>query len=184
MPSSSMWILASKSWIRLHSYHAQTGNSVLPSSYVESLSIVSYLAVLTPVVQRDERVLVVWSYSLDNIISTCRDFDEKLIQLAWKHRSAFTSLASSAVASANASHANLNDWSRQPAINEKEVAALAKEKELQPKRKKRSCGLGYFVSDKNDVEKTAHGPSHRPVRLFAPFYSGLAAALSTCKPLA
>ncbi|EED77802.1 predicted protein [Postia placenta Mad-698-R] len=127
---------------------------------------------------RDERVLVVWSYSLDNIISTCRDFDEKLIQLAWKHRSAFTSLASSAVASANASHTNLNDWSRQPAINEKEVAALAKEKELQPKRK-RSCRLGYFVSDKNDVEKTAHGPSHRPVRLFAPFYSGLAAALST-----
>ncbi|KAF9808119.1 hypothetical protein IEO21_07973 [Rhodonia placenta] len=125
---------------------------------------------------RDERVLIVWSYSLDTIVATCRELDEKLIQLVWKHRSTFTSRAGSVVASADVSYTNLNELSH--AVSGNEVADPPKEKELPPKRKKRSCGLGYFVSDKNDVEKTARGPSHRPVRLFAPIYSGVGAALS------
>jgi len=126
---------------------------------------------------RDEGVLVVWAYSLDNIIPTCKDFDDKLIHLVWKHRSAWTSLASSVAASTTGSDVNLNEKTRQqPMIDEKEVAELTKEK---VKPKKRSCGIfGYWVSNKEDAEKTAEGPSHRPIRLFAPVYSGLGAALS------
>ncbi|KAI0919925.1 hypothetical protein AcV5_001863 [Taiwanofungus camphoratus] len=126
---------------------------------------------------RDERVLVVWSYSLDSIIPTCRDFDEKLIQLVWKQRFGFSSLASSAAPSTTGSAVNLAEKYKTPAVDEKEVAAIAKEKE-KPKKKKRSCGFGYWVSAKEDVEKTAEGPSIRPVRLFAPVYNGLGAALS------
>ncbi|RDX46455.1 hypothetical protein OH76DRAFT_1356082 [Lentinus brumalis] len=35
---------------------------------------------------RDERVLVVWSDSIDTIIPTCRDFEERLIKLLWRSR--------------------------------------------------------------------------------------------------
>ncbi|KAI9068985.1 hypothetical protein FKP32DRAFT_1560577 [Trametes sanguinea] len=35
---------------------------------------------------RDERVLVVWSDSIDTIIPTCHDFEERLIKLLWRSR--------------------------------------------------------------------------------------------------
>ncbi|KAH9941252.1 glycosyl transferase family group 2-domain-containing protein [Epithele typhae] len=35
---------------------------------------------------RDERVLLVWSDSIDNIIPTCHDFEERLIKLLWRSR--------------------------------------------------------------------------------------------------
>ncbi|KAF8664111.1 hypothetical protein AX16_000801 [Volvariella volvacea WC 439] len=35
---------------------------------------------------RDERVMVIWSDSLDNIIPTCRDIEERLIRLLWRSR--------------------------------------------------------------------------------------------------
>ncbi|KZT65726.1 hypothetical protein DAEQUDRAFT_731159 [Daedalea quercina L-15889] len=128
---------------------------------------------------RDERVLVVWSYALDTIIPTCRDFEEKLIQLVWKHRSAFSgSLASSIASSTNVSTSNINlteKTRRSAVVTEKEVAELTENKE-KSKPKKRNCGIfSYWVSAKDDVEKTA---SNRPIRLFAPVYGGLAAALS------
>lgn len=69
-------------------------------------------------------------------------------------------------------------------IDEKEVAAAIEQKKAETKpKKKRDCswGLGYLVSSKEDVEKTADGPSERPMRLLAPFYAGISAAMSFCK---
>lgn len=132
-------------------------------------------------------MLVIWAYNLDDIIPTCRDFEDKLIKLVWNMRAAtLGSLASSAAPSTTGSEQNLTEKATQ-IISEKEVA-VTKEKEHSNKREKgksRSCrlGLGYFVSNKEDVEKTAAGPSYRPMRLFAPFYGGLAAALAICKRL-
>ncbi|KZT03069.1 uncharacterized protein LAESUDRAFT_729581 [Laetiporus sulphureus 93-53] len=128
---------------------------------------------------RDERVLVVWSYSLDTIIPTCRELEEKLIQLVWKQRSAFTSLASSAVPSTTSSASDVNLTEKaMPIMDEKEVSAATQEK-AKPKKKSRGLGFfNYWVSAKDDVEKTADGASVRPVRLFAPVYGGLAAAFS------
>ncbi|KAH9927699.1 glycosyl transferase family group 2-domain-containing protein [Fomitopsis serialis] len=128
-------------------------------------------------IDRDESVLVVWSYALDTIIPTCRELEEKLIHLVWKQRNAFGSLASS-MASTNVSDSNVNLTEKQaPVVTEKEVAELAQQKE-NSRTKKRNCGIfSYWVSSKdNDSEKTA---SNRPIRLFAPVYGGLAAALST-----
>ncbi|PSS08906.1 hypothetical protein PHLCEN_2v3396 [Hermanssonia centrifuga] len=133
---------------------------------------------------RDERVLVVWAYNLDNIIPTCRDFEDKLIKLVWNQRANFSAL-SSTVPSTVGSAVNLNEKAHQ-IVNETEVAAIAKEKVESSKRavdkkgKKRSCnfGLSYFYSSKEDVEKAADGPAQRPTRLLAPFYSGISAAFS------
>ncbi|OCH85861.1 hypothetical protein OBBRIDRAFT_739082 [Obba rivulosa] len=121
---------------------------------------------------RDERILVVWSYNLDNIIPICTDFEEKLIMLIWNRRTAF-SLPSSVAPSNTASDVNLNE---KAVVETKETEAVVSRPEKP--QKKRSCGLGYFVSKKDDVEKIADGPSDRPMRMFAPFYAGLACALS------
>ncbi|EMD36048.1 hypothetical protein CERSUDRAFT_115962 [Gelatoporia subvermispora B] len=122
---------------------------------------------------RDERVFVVWAYNLESIIPTCRDFENKLIQLVWKQRSTFTSFMNSVSPSATASDAELNEKNPEEVeVDTKEVVPKEKTK------KKRTCGLGYFVSSKDDVEKSADGPSPRPIRLFAPVYNGLGAALS------
>ncbi|KAM5542549.1 hypothetical protein V8D89_004008 [Ganoderma adspersum] len=46
---------------------------------------------------RDERVLVVWSDSIDTIVPTCHDFEDRLIKLLWRSRGAIshaTSLSS------------------------------------------------------------------------------------------
>ncbi|KAI1784474.1 glycosyl transferase family group 2-domain-containing protein [Ganoderma leucocontextum] len=133
---------------------------------------------------RDERVMVVWTYDLDSIIPTCRDFEEKLIKLVWTHRSAFTSLASSASPSTTASDEYLTEKvkARDAAatVSEKPSAIVLAPKELKtPLKKKRSCDIfGYWKADASDVEKTAEGPSARPTRMFAPVYCGLGAALS------
>ncbi|OBZ72965.1 hypothetical protein A0H81_07226 [Grifola frondosa] len=88
-------------------------------------------------------------------------------------RSAFTSLAGSIAPSTIGSDVNLTEKTKE-VISEKEV--VVKDKTM--KKKKRNCGLSYWISDGNDVEKTAEGPSLRPTRLLAPVYSGLGAALS------
>ncbi|KAH9850478.1 glycosyl transferase family group 2-domain-containing protein [Lenzites betulinus] len=124
---------------------------------------------------RDERVLVVWSYHLDTIIPTCRDFEDKLIKLVWNHRSGNPSISSVILPSNTSSDVQLNE--KTPEATTKEVAAPAENKRAKASKKRR-CGLGYWVTDKDDVEKTAAGPSTRPIRLFAPVYNGLGVALA------
>ncbi|KAH9938819.1 glycosyl transferase family group 2-domain-containing protein [Epithele typhae] len=130
---------------------------------------------------RDERVLVVWSYQLDSIIPTCRDFEDKLIKLVWNRRSANVSMISvgDMEDSSGASDVALNEKPSQ-ATETKEAAAAAEAatSRAQKPKKTRFWGLAYFVTDKDDIEKTAEGPSPRPVKLFAPFYNGLGVALS------
>ena len=123
--------------------------------------------------------MVVWTYDLESIIPTCRDFEEKLIKLVWTRRSAFASLASSAAPSTTASNVNLTEKTR-AAATEKEAIVLAPKELSTPK--KRGCNIfGYWKADVTDLEKTAEGPSARPVRMFAPVYCGLGAALSLCR---
>ena len=129
--------------------------------------------------QRDERVLVVWAYDADQIIPTCNDFEQKLIKMVWSKRALF------APATVNASQAPSATNSTAD-LNEKAAAepAPGAEKEVKHGKKRSSIwGLGYFVSKSNDVEKTAVGPSERPMRMLAPFWAGLATAMSFCGSL-
>lgn len=148
--------------------------------------------------QRDERVLVVWAYTFDDIIPTVRDFEEKLINfiVAQRNLLGYGAFAgASAAPSALGSAVSLGLEKDGAVITEKEAASASagKEREQMQKmqdkkdkrknKKSRSClasGFGYFVSSKDDVEKTAEGPSARPIRLLAPFNSGVAVGLSIC----
>ena len=123
--------------------------------------------------------MVVWTYDLDSIIPTCRDFEEKLIKLVWTRRSAFASLASSAAPSTFASDVNLTEKTGEVATEKPEAVVLAPKVLQAPK--KRGCNIfGYWKANASDVEKTADGPSARPMRMFAPVYCGLGAGLSLC----
>ncbi|KAI0707462.1 glycosyl transferase family group 2-domain-containing protein [Cerioporus squamosus] len=132
---------------------------------------------------RDERVLVVWSYNLDDIIPTCRVFDDQLIKLVWNRRSTNLSLSSDIpwTSSKTASDVNLTEKDKEH-VDIKEVPPvppLPAGVRNGTVKKKRFFGLGsYFVTDKGDVEKTADGPSPRPIRLLAPIYNGLGVAMS------
>ncbi|KAI0074901.1 hypothetical protein K474DRAFT_1647395 [Panus rudis PR-1116 ss-1] len=136
----------------------------------------------SPAFIRDEKVLVVWTYNLDDIIPACKDFEDKLIKLVWKRRSLFLSDMSSTIGSQSSDESGKAVASEPASVSEKE-AQQSKENEnftsSKDKAKPRSrCGLGYWFTKKEDVEKIATGPSARPIRLFTPFYAGLAAALS------
>ena len=129
------------------------------------------------ILQRDERVLVVWAYNLDDVIPTCRDFEDKLIKLVWSRRatlvpssvpppapslSAFSSPDRSKEdvnekTGESSSQANLNsstsDDNSAEKIDEKELQAIVERNQASSKRagkKDRTCklGLGYFVSNK------------------------------------
>ena len=46
--------------------------------------------------QRDERAVVLWSYSLENIMPLCKEFEQKMIKYLWRTRSVSTRPFSSA----------------------------------------------------------------------------------------
>ncbi|PCH37090.1 hypothetical protein WOLCODRAFT_92261 [Wolfiporia cocos MD-104 SS10] len=54
---------------------------------------------------RDERVMIIWSDSIDAIIPTCKDFEERLIKLLWRSRP--TGLSASHAASSSSHPASI-----------------------------------------------------------------------------
>ncbi|OJA18960.1 hypothetical protein AZE42_06040 [Rhizopogon vesiculosus] len=138
---------------------------------------------------RDERVIVVWSDSFDGIIPLCRDFEEKLIKLVWRYRrmalSGHSAPPSTNSPSVVASAANL--VIKDTVLTE---SIPVTEKERNNVRSKTSSNKSRWCwrwrvpqggsTDDPDLEKEASsvtkGP--RPIRLYAPFYCGLATALS------
>lgn len=142
--------------------------------------------------QRDERVLIVWSESLDQIIPTCHDFEERLIKLLWRSRP-------NGVGPSASSHQNSVDGS----VSGHSFSQLNGADAPMPPRRIGTMGsaLGSSVSLGLDPEKggsdgpktitkrTWYGrkrtitvdpdePEERPARLLAPFYNGLAAGLA------
>uniref|UniRef100_A0A0W0F5W9 Uncharacterized protein n=1 Tax=Moniliophthora roreri TaxID=221103 RepID=A0A0W0F5W9_MONRR len=129
---------------------------------------------------RDERVLIVWSDDLDNIVNLCSEFESKLMKLVWRARSTFSSYAtlpsvtSTIAPSTAASDVNLNDKATAPVEESVPPPAPAVPK---PKSK---WSWSWKLQEKTpvvtDVEKGTKTP--RPIRLYAPVYAGLGAALS------
>jgi len=138
--------------------------------------------------QRDERVLVAWADNVDQIIPLVRDFEDKLIKLVWRSRGALSIISSGAPSfvspSATASYVNLSEKNKEIAI----ATATGPDQE-KPKPAKKKWGFSYKSSRKetpvsvegHNAEKGRGGRSARPLRLLAPFYGGLGAALSICK---
>lgn len=137
-----------------------------------------------PTVQRDERVLVVWSDNLDTVIPLCRDFEESLIKLVWKSHTVPGFSPGPSIPATPALTSAVNSAS-QIELNDKAQERTSSET---PTVRPVSGGswFGWRIGSRAtrapappDVEKGDQA-SFRPVRYFGPFYCGLALALSTC----
>src|SRR6266702_634482 len=190
MPFTSMMIPAYKSLTAWLTYRVLTRSSAVPSSYVDVHVCSQPLFVRSsvfPKMQRDERVLVVWSENLDTIIPLCRDFEDSLIKLVW-NRHTVTGISPGpsipATPAGTSAVASVADSASDVLINEK---AQEQETAPDPDAKAVSGGSlwGWRIGSRakrapapQDVEKG--GASFRPVKYFGPVYSGLGLALSTC----
>lgn len=140
--------------------------------------------------QRDERVIVVWSDSFDSIIPLCRDFEHKLIKLVWRNRRLVSSIPSATPsATASGSISTVKD----PVLTES-IPITEKERNNPNTRSNSLSRKSWWdwswrlspekraISADGDLEKEASSATKgpRPIRLYAPFYCGLATALSIC----
>ncbi|KAG2368937.1 glycosyl transferase family group 2-domain-containing protein [Suillus spraguei] len=101
---------------------------------------------------RDERVLVVWSDSLDTIIPIARDFEDRLISLLWRTKPPSTH--------------DLSIYSEKPVDHRLTPSSTANSD---------SQRRTWFS---RDPEKLSQNHPSRPIMLYAPIYNGLSAALA------
>ncbi|KAF7313187.1 Glyco-trans-2-like domain-containing protein [Mycena kentingensis (nom. inval.)] len=139
---------------------------------------------------RDERVLIVWSDDIESIVPQCADFEEKLVKLVWRSRTASASILSagsvpaSVTPSTTASDVNLADKPSPPSSLPSVAEAAATAAATQPESKPRwwwswKLGKRSTTPVPRDIEKqSTTGRETRPLRLFAPLYNGLGAGLS------
>ena len=148
--------------------------------------------------QRDERVLIVWSDNLDGIIPLCQDFEDKLIKLVWRSRPALpstttnSSFGTTPSVIGSGSDVDLTEKEKGHA-GRRRKSSVSNSKPPPPPPKKKSSRFGWSwklsSSSSEPAEKLegdeekgmTHPKDARPVRLFAPFYGGLGAALSLCE---
>ncbi|KAG6334614.1 hypothetical protein ID866_4475 [Astraeus odoratus] len=130
---------------------------------------------------RDERVLVIWTDQLDNIIPLHRDFEDKLIKLVWQARATVSVPPSEIGVSVEPSDESLvekvgHDLSPvKIPVTEREVTnANAK---LPSTRSSWKWFSWRSTRQEHDIENSSPHKA-RPVRLIAPLYSGLGCALS------
>ncbi|KAJ7489449.1 glycosyl transferase family group 2-domain-containing protein [Mycena latifolia] len=132
---------------------------------------------------RDERVLVVWSESLDAIIPTCQDFEDRLIKLLWRSRpTGPSSSMPGSFAGSVLSHSSLPTRPSSGGAHDPEKPPSdASSEKLRTKTRVRRNWYGKKVG----VTTTTVGPDleaglrdRRAAKLYAPVYNGLAAGLS------
>ncbi|KAJ6567737.1 glycosyl transferase family group 2-domain-containing protein [Mycena vulgaris] len=134
---------------------------------------------------RDERVLVVWSESLDAIIPTCQDFEDRLIKLLWRSRP--TGPASSmpgSLAGSVLSHSSLPTRPSESRPYDPEKPNNPSEDSNEKLRTKTRVRRNWY-GKKVGVTTTTVGTDveaglrdRRAAKLYAPVYNGLAAGLS------
>nr|GAT50238.1 predicted protein [Mycena chlorophos]GAT50239.1 predicted protein [Mycena chlorophos] len=128
----------------------------------------------------DERVLVVWSESIDTIIPLCQDFEERLIKLLWRSRPTASLSAPGSLSGSVFSHssgARVFDAEKQnslSAVHEKPEAKL-------PQFRRTWYGKKVAVNNNTrdtEADVEAGLRDRREAKLYAPIYNGLAAGLS------
>ncbi|KAJ7850100.1 glycosyl transferase family group 2-domain-containing protein [Mycena leptocephala] len=124
---------------------------------------------------RDERVLIVWSDDIDNIVPLCADFEEKLMKLVWRSRtrsthgsasvitsgsigtaSATASVAPSTSASTTASDVNLASTDPGKMASVAEAAAVIQSQSEKATAKK-GWGWSWKLSSKKSASATKGG---------------------------
>lgn len=132
---------------------------------------------------RDERVLVVWSDSLDTIVPIARDFEDRLIRLLWRNRPPQSTSQSSpsvpssvppSVPESLSGHSHAHLAGSVPLSEKASPLAAAQPREVSYKRTWFGRKIPISVLDEEKAVKAAP----RPTMLFAPAYNGLAAGLA------
>ncbi|KIM43612.1 hypothetical protein M413DRAFT_68979 [Hebeloma cylindrosporum] len=134
---------------------------------------------------RDERVMVIWSESLDRIIPLCQDFEERLIKLLWRARPVVpTTPNSSGSPSAAGSYCHGTGGG---GVGSDSFASSQREQEEKTKKGYRRTWYGKKIFLQSGVDEKGgalddveelRGEGKRPVRLYAPLYNGLAAGIA------
>ncbi|KAF8163759.1 glycosyl transferase family group 2-domain-containing protein [Crassisporium funariophilum] len=141
---------------------------------------------------RDERAVVLWSYSLDNIIPLCKEFEEKLIKHIWRTRTVSHRPMSSMVSTAPTSTSIISRDGSQAELNEKTpdvlVEAVKKEENhsVSPASVKKQWwswkldprAIAVNSSSDSDPEKGAGKRKERKLVMIGPIYAGLGAAMA------
>ncbi|KAJ7040766.1 glycosyl transferase family group 2-domain-containing protein [Mycena alexandri] len=134
---------------------------------------------------RDERVLVVWSESLDAIIPTCQDFEDRLIKLLWRSRPTGPTSNPGSLAGSVLSHSSMparpSERLRPYGAEKLDGRGPSEEGGQLTKTRVRRNWYGKKVgvtttSVSADVEAGLR--DRRAAKLYAPIYNGLAAGLS------
>ncbi|KAJ7222442.1 glycosyl transferase family group 2-domain-containing protein [Mycena pura] len=133
--------------------------------------------------QRDERVLVVWSDSIDTIIPTCQDFEDRLIKLLWRSRPTGLGPASAPGSAAGSvlSHSSLPPRSdpEKPRHSFSPYGNSAGEKVTKTHVKRNWYGKRIGLTTTTvDPDVEAGLRDRREAKLYAPVYNGLAAGLA------
>lgn len=126
---------------------------------------------------RDERVLVVWSNSLDTIIPVCQDFDASLIKLLWRSRPTGTATSSSLHSQSflGAGSVSGHDSASVSVHSQGLIAAAESGRAVETKTIRTWYGRKRTVQ----VAPSITGPEPpRKLALYAPLYNGLAAGLA------
>ena len=119
--------------------------------------------------QRDERVIVVWSDAVDDIISSVLDIEARLLKLVWKQRPGAATPGSLTRASVFPSQSRTS-------LAIKKLADI----ELAEKSVDASSPDVLSVTKDRELEQGLK-VIPRPTRILAPIYIGLATALSACE---
>lgn len=158
--------------------------------------------------------MVIWSESLERIVPTCHDFDERLIKLLWRSRLPLSRAGTSSPASSSvtpsvdghtpsftAEGKPLSRVGSAQAISLRHAGVHSRvygmngdETMVDEKGKgKEKLDEGETIHHPKKIKRTWYGKKYeqeidlecqytkRPTRLFAPFYNGVAAAMSLGK---
>ncbi|KAL4063684.1 glycosyl transferase family group 2-domain-containing protein [Scleroderma yunnanense] len=130
---------------------------------------------------RDERVLVVWSDSLDTIVPIARDFEDRLIRLLWRNRPPLSTPAQSSPSAPPSVPESLSGHSHSyahlttvPLSEKTSPPSPAQPQEMSYRRTWYGRKIPISV---DDIEKAVKR-TQRSTMLFAPVYNGLAAGLA------
>ncbi|KAJ3771955.1 putative glycosyltransferase family 2 protein [Lentinula raphanica] len=125
---------------------------------------------------RDERVLVVWSNSLDTIIPVCQDFDASLIKLLWRSRPTGTTNSSLHTQSfLGAGSVSGHDSASVSVQSQGLIDPAGTGRPVETKTVRTWYGRKRTVP----VRPSTIGPEPpRQLALYAPIYNGLAAGLA------
>lgn len=123
--------------------------------------------------------MVVWSDSVDDIISSTLDLESRLLKLVWKGRHGGSSTALN-INTNTLSRASMLGSASRMSLNNAQRKSLGPEIELTEKVSAVDQTPDELSAKDKELEAGYSTPAPRPTRVFAAIYVGIAVALAIC----